>query len=417
MSDSIDSILLAYSGGLDTSVSIKWLQEKYDADIITFTVDLGQADFDPQKLENKAYNTGASDVIIKDLKKEFIEEKVFAALQIQARYENKYPLATALARPLIAEEMVRAAHRYDVDAVAHGCTGKGNDQVRFETAISALDPELDIIAPLRDWGFTTRDEELEYAEEHGIPVKATKDSPYSIDENLWGISVECGPLEDPNQAPPEDAFQWTAAPADAPDEPESITVEFSEGVPVALNGSRFSSVKIVEQLNELGARHGIGRIDMVENRLVGIKSRELYEAPAATILLRAHSELSELVLDRESLHFLDRIRPKYSELIYNGLWHSPLRQALQNMLASYSPRISGVIEMKLHKGNLQITGRKSSQSLYDLGLASYDQKDSFDHSAAAGFIKLWSLPLQVVKQQEKEDENADKKTQIALPVK
>ena len=404
MSDSIDSILLAYSGGLDTSVSIKWLQEKYDADIVTFTVDLGQADFEPQKLKEKAYNTGASDVIITDLKEEFIEDKVFAALQIQARYENKYPLATALARPLIAEEMVKAANRFDIDAVAHGCTGKGNDQVRFETAISALDPDLEIIAPLRDWGFTTRDEELEYAEEHGIPVKATKDSPYSIDENLWGVSVECGPLEDPDQAPPEDAFQWTEAPVDAPDEPESIAVEFSEGVPIALNGSRLSSVQIVKRLNELGAEHGVGRIDMVENRLVGIKSRELYEAPAATILLRAHRELSELVLDRESLHFLDRIRPKYSELVYNGLWHSPLRQALQNMLSSYAPSISGVIEMKLHKGNMQITGRKSSRSLYDLGLASYDHKDSFDHSAAAGFIKIWSLPLQVVKQQHKEAE-------------
>ncbi len=398
MSKDINSVLLAYSGGLDTSVSIKWLQEKYQADIITFTADLGQKDFDAKSIQQKAYNTGASEVIIVDLQQKFIEKQIFSALQIQACYEDKYPLATALARPLIAEEMVKVAQKYDIDAVAHGCTGKGNDQVRFETAFSALAPELEIIAPLRDWGFTTREEELDYTEEHNIPVKATRDSPYSIDENLWGISVECGPLEDPWQQPPENAYQWTQAPEDAPGEPEEIELTFAEGKPIAIDGECFGPVELVEKLNTIGAKHGIGRVDMVENRLVGIKSREIYEAPAAKILLKAHKELSELVLDRETLHFMDRIRPKYSELIYNGLWHSPLRQALQNFLASFKPQISGKVKIELHKGNFRVTGRKSDNSLYDNGLASYDHKDTFDHEAAAGFIKLWSLPLQVVKQ-------------------
>ena len=408
MNKDINSVLLAYSGGLDTSVSIKWLQDKYQAEIITFTADLGQKDFDPKYIQQKAYNTGASEVIIVDLKQKFIEKQVFSALQVQACYENKYPLATALARPLIAEEMVRVAKKYNIDAVAHGCTGKGNDQVRFETAFSALAPELEIIAPLRDWGFTTREEELDYAEKHNIPVKATKDSPYSIDENLWGISVECGPLEDPWQQPPEDAYQWTKAPEQAPQEAEVIEIKFEEGVPAAIDGEKYDSVELIEKLNKMGAEHGIGRIDMVENRLVGIKSREIYEAPAARILLKAHKELSELVMDRESLHFLDRIRPKYSELIYNGLWHSPLRQALQNFMATFKPQISGTVKIKLYRGSIQVVGRKSSNSLYDIGLASYDHKDSFDHDAAAGFIKLWSLPLQVVKQNNEEFQNDEK---------
>ncbi len=403
MSENIESILLAYSGGLDTSVSIKWLQEKYGAEIITFTADLGQDDIEPKKLKQKAYNTGASKVIIADLKEKFIKNQIFAALQAEARYENKYPLATALARPVIAEEMVKVAKELDIDALAHGCTGKGNDQVRFETAFSALAPELEIIAPLRDWGFTTREEELEYAQKHDIPVKVTKESPYSIDENLWGISVECGPLEDPWNEPPADAYQWTNDPEEAPEKPCTLEIKFEEGIPVAIDGEEYSSVELVEKLNELGGKHGVGRVDMVENRLVGIKSREIYEAPAAEILLTAHKNLSEMVLDRESSHFLDRVRPKYSELVYNGLWHSPLRQALQNFLASFQPQLAGTVRMKLHKGSITVTGRKSSKSLYDLGLASYDEKDNFDHSAAAGFIKLWSLPLQVVKQQENEE--------------
>ena len=403
-----DRILLAYSGGLDTSVSIKWLKEKYDAEILTFTADLGQEDFDPVALKEKAYNTGASKVIVADLKKKFVEEKVFAALQIQARYEERYPLATALARPVIAEEMVKAARKYDADALAHGCTGKGNDQVRFETAFAALAPDLEVIAPLRDWGFTTREEELNYASEHGIPVEATEDSPYSIDENIWGISVECGPLEDPWQEPPEDAYQWTVSPESAVEEPEEIVIEFKKGIPSALNGEEMDPVELIKKLNKLGGDHGIGRVDMVENRLVGIKSRELYEAPAAAILQEAHGELSKLVLDRESLHFLQKIRSRYAELVYNGLWHSPLRQALQNFLASFQPQISGAVRLKLHSGSMQVTGRKSDNSLYDLGLASYDQKDSFDHSAAAGFIKLWSLPVQVVKQKERGNGDAIK---------
>ncbi len=403
----INKIVLAYSGGLDTSVAIKWLQEKYDAEIITYTADLGQQGLNKKELKEKAIATGASQVIIEDLKSEFINDYVFPALQVGAVYEGKYPMATALARPLIAKRMVAAAEAVGADAVAHGCTGKGNDQVRFETAFAALNPELDVIAPLRDWGFTTRETEIEYAKKHNIPVKATSSSPYSIDENIWGISVECGQLEDPWLEPPADAYQWTKDIEDTPDKAIYLTLGFESGVPVSLNGQALKPLELVQKLNNIGANYGIGRIDMVENRLVGIKSREIYEAPAASILLQAHQDLSALVLQRETMHFKETLMPKYSETVYYGLWFSELRQAMQAFFNSFKDKINGEVKIKLYKGQAKVVGRKSSNSLYDNGLATYDKSDSFDHDAAAGFIKLWSLPLKTAGQAKKSTKDTE----------
>ena len=411
----INKIVLAYSGGLDTSVAIKWLQEKYDAEIITYTADLGQQGLNKKELKEKALATGASQVIIEDLKSEFINEYVFPALQVGAVYEGKYPMATALARPLIAKRMVAAAEAVGADAVAHGCTGKGNDQVRFETAFAALNPELEVIAPLRDWGFTTRDTEIEYAKKHDIPVKATSSSPYSIDENIWGISVECGQLEDPWLEPPSDAYQWTNDIENTPDKAIYLTLGFDAGVPVSLNGQALKPIELVEKLNKIGANYGVGRIDMVENRLVGIKSREIYEAPAASILMQAHQDLSALVLQRETMHFKETLMPKYSETVYYGLWFSELRQAMQSFFNSFKDKINGEVKIKLYKGQAKVVGRKSNNSLYDNGLATYDKNDSFDHDAAAGFIKLWSLPLKTAgkaKNSTEEDNNIENENNI-----
>jgi len=411
----INKIVLAYSGGLDTSVAIKWLQEKYDAEIITYTADLGQQGLNKKELKEKALATGASQVIIEDLKSEFINDYVFTALQVGAVYEGKYPMATALARPLIAKKMVAAAEAVGADAVAHGCTGKGNDQVRFETAFAALSPELEVIAPLRDWGFTTREKEIKYAKKHNIPVKATSSSPYSIDENIWGISVECGQLEDPWLEPPSDAYQWTNDIENTPDKAIYLTLGFDAGVPVSLNGQALKPIELVEKLNKIGANYGVGRIDMVENRLVGIKSREIYEAPAASILMQAHQDLSALVLQRETMHFKETLMPKYSETVYYGLWFSELRQAMQSFFNSFKDKINGEVKIKLYKGQAKVVGRKSNNSLYDNGLATYDKSDSFDHDAAAGFIKLWSLPLKTAgkaKNSTGEDNNIENENKI-----
>ncbi len=415
MTKNIDKILLAYSGGLDTSVSIKWLKEKYSAEIVTYTADLGQQDLDKKALKDKAIATGASETIIEDLTQEFISEYVFPALQAGALYEGKYPLATALARPLIAARMAEHAKKIGADAVAHGCTGKGNDQVRFETSFNALNPELEVIAPLRDWGFTTREDEIDYAKENNIPVQATKDSPNSIDENLWGISVECGKLEDPWQEPPANAYQWTRDIPDTPDQPTYLTISFKEGIPIGINGEALNPADLVAKLNKIGSTYGVGRIDMVENRLVGIKSREIYEAPAATILLTAHQDLSSLVLDRESLHYKETIQSKYSEMVYYGLWFSPLRAALQNFFTTLQGKITGKVKLKLFQGQCQVVGRKSeSNSLYDEGLATYDENDTFDHGSAAGFIKLWSLPLKVAASCEQNQQQKETKANKSI---
>ncbi|PXV65357.1 argininosuccinate synthase [Halanaerobium congolense] len=398
----IKKILLAYSGGLDTSVAIKWLQDKYDAEIITYTAHLGQPQ-DWDAVEEKALATGASKAYIDDIREEFITEYVYPALKVNAMYQEKYPLATALARPLISKRMVEIAKKEGVDALAHGCTGKGNDQVRFEVSFKALAPEMEIIAPLRDWEFVSRDAEIEYAEANNIPVKATKDSPYSIDQNLWGISIECGILEDPWAEPPADAYQWTKDVDDTPDQPKYLTIDFEKGIPTAIDGKEMDPITMVEKLNEIGSEYGVGRIDMLEDRLVGIKSREIYEAPAGEILITAHKALEDLTLDRDTKNYKAAMSAKYAELTYNGLWFSPLRDALDAFVDKSQQTVTGTVKVKLYKAKCTLAGRKSEYSLYDYGLATYDESDNFDHKAAPGFINLWALPVQVANQKKREE--------------
>ena len=390
-------VVLAYSGGLDTSVIIRWLKEKYGIEVIAFSANLGQQEESIAKLRSKAIKAGASKVYIKDLREEFVKNFIFPALCAHAVYETKYPLATALARPLIAKYLVEIANKEKADAVVHGSTGKGNDQVRFDVTVMALAPHLKIIAPLRDgeWEFSSREEEIIYAQKHGIPVKATKDKPYSIDRNLWGVSIECGKLENPEIAPPEDAYQITLSPEKAPDTPCIIEISFKNGIPEKLNGKKLSPVKLIEKLNILGGKNAIGRIDMVENRLIGIKSREIYEAPAAVILLTAHRALEELCLDRETYHFKEQIVTKYSELIYYGLWYSTLREAMDSFIRTTQKYVSGTVRLSLYKGNCTILSRSSPYSLYNYKLATYDKEDIFDHTLAKGFIELWGLPFKI----------------------
>ncbi|MCM8763968.1 MAG: argininosuccinate synthase [Candidatus Omnitrophica bacterium] len=385
-------IVVAYSGGLDTSVIIKWLQTKYNAEIIAFTADIGQKE-NPSVLEKKAIATGAKKFYFKDLKCEFIDEYVFPSLKGSALYEGKYPLATALSRPLIAKNMVEVARKEKADALAHGCTGKGNDQIRFELAFKNLAPEMRIIAPVREWEFKSREEEIEYARKHKIPIDVTKKKPYSIDWNLWGISIECGLLEDPWQQPPDDAYQITCSPLTAPATPEYINIEFHKGIPIKLNGKKMSALTLISKLNETGAKHGVGRIDMVENRLIGIKSREIYEAPAAVILHTAHAELEKLVLERELYHFKSIISEKYSELIYYGYWFSDFRQCLERFFEETQKHVTGIVRVKLFKGQCIPVGRKSPYSLYQENLATYTDRDIFDHSASKGFIDIFGLPM------------------------
>lgn len=385
-------IAVAYSGGLDTSVIVKWLQEKYNADVITVTGNLGQKK-ELVGVAEKAYKTGAKKVYVQDLRDEFVEEYVFPALKAGALYEHTYPMATSLGRPLLAKALVEVARREQCTAVAHGCTGKGNDQVRFEATVAALAPDLKVMAPLREWEFKSREEEIEYCIRHGIPVKATKESPYSIDENVWGTSIECGILEDPMAEPPEDAFQRTVSPLKAPDKPVYVTMGFERGVPVSLNGKKLKGFDIVDRLNEIAGTNGVGRIDLVENRLVGIKSREIYEAPAAVTLHFAHRELERLTLDKEVFHYKAKIAHDYSNIIYNGLWFSPLKKALDGFIEETQKTVNGTVKLKLYKGNIEIAGRTSPNSLYDTKLATYTEEDQFDHKASEGFIKIFSLPL------------------------
>jgi argininosuccinate synthase len=387
-----EKIAVAYSGGLDTSVMIKWLMEKYDAEIITVTGNLGQKR-ELAGLHRKAYRTGAKKVFIKDLTKQFVYNYIFPALKAGALYEQAYPLATALGRPLLAKTLVEVARMEKATMVAHGCTGKGNDQVRFEVAFSALAPELKVIAPLRIWEFKSREEEIEYARKHSIPVSATVDNPYSIDENLWGTAVECGVLEDPMVEPPADAYQHTISPEQAPDKPTIVAVEFEEGIPVGLDGHRLDGVELIRRLNDVGGKNAVGRIDLVENRLVGIKSREIYEAPAACILHFAHTELERLTLDKAVFHYKLHVAQEYSDLIYNGLWFSPLKEAFDAFVDETQTRVSGLVKVKLYKGNITVAGRTSSFSLYDAKLATYTNGDQFDHEASDGFIKIYGLPL------------------------
>ena len=403
-----EKIAVAYSGGLDTSVIVKWLQEKYDADVITVTGNLGQ-----QKelvgVADKAYKTGAKKVYVQDLKKEFVEDYIFPALRAGALYEHVYPMATSLGRPLLAKALVDVAKREKCTAVAHGCTGKGNDQVRFEVSVMALAPELKVLAPLREWEFKSREEEIAYCERHGIPVSATKKNPYSIDENIWGTAIECGILEDPMVEPPQDAYQRTVAPEDAPDKATYVSIEFKEGVPTGLNGKRMDGVSLIEELNTIAGANGVGRIDLVENRLVGIKSREVYEAPAAVTLHFAHRELERLTLDKEVFHYKAKLSDDYATLIYNGLWFSPLKEAMDGFIKETQKNVTGLVKVRLYKGNLTVGGRTSPYSLYDTQLATYTVDDTFDHSAAEGFIKIYGLPLKTFHKVNKSNEGRAKK--------
>lgn len=392
--NSADKVVLAYSGGLDTSVIIRWMREKYGCEVVGYAADLGQQE-DLEHAKDKGLKTGASEIVVEDLRETFLTEFCLPALFAGALYERQYPLATALGRPLIAQKLVEMAHRVGATAVAHGSTGKGNDQVRFDVSIMALDPDLEIIAPVRHWEFKSRNEEIDYAKKWGIPVEATREKPYSIDRNIWGISIECGVLEDPWTAPPDDIYQITQSPEDAPDKPGIIEIGFEQGVPVTIDGKVYPLVALVEELNRIGGEHGVGRIDMVENRLVGIKSREIYEAPGASLLLCAHQELEKLILDREALHCKQTLSGKYAELVYYGLWFSPLRKSLDAFFRSFQENMTGTVRLKLYKGSAVVTGRKSPHSLYDFNLATYDESDTFDHLAGEAFCKIWGLPYKI----------------------
>ncbi|MGI5835927.1 MAG: argininosuccinate synthase [Chloroflexota bacterium] len=387
----MDKVVLAYSGGLDTSVAIKWLQEKYNMDVIAVTIDVG-SERDLPEIKEKALKVGASKSLVVDAKELFVKYFIFPALQAGAIYEGTYPLATALARPLISKILVDVAREEGATAVAHGSTGKGNDQVRFDVSIGALAPDLKIIAPVREWRMT-RDEEIEYAMKHDIPIPITAASPYSIDVNLWGRSIEAGILEDAWVEPPEDAFLWTVDPRRAPDEPAYVEIEFKRGIPIALNGEELDGVELISRLNDLAGSHGVGRIDTIENRLVGIKSREVYEAPAAVTLHAAHNELEKMTLTRDQSRFKAKVAAEFAEMVYNGLWFSSLHQDLAAYIASSQRHVTGTIRMKLFKGIAKTVGRQSPKALYDLSLATYDRGDQFDHSAAIGFINLWGLQL------------------------
>jgi argininosuccinate synthase len=386
-----EKIILAYSGGLDTSVAVRWLKEKYNMEVIAFTVDVGnERDF--TAIKEKAVKVGASKAIVKDVKEEFVNDYIFPALQADALYEGKYNLATALARPLIAKLMVEVAKEEGAAAVAHGCTGKGNDQVRFDVSTNALAPDLKIIAPAREWGMT-REETIKYAQKFGIPVPITVKSPYSIDENLWGRSIECGVLEDPWNEPPEEIYAWTKSPSEAPDKPVYIEIGFEKGLPTSIDGKKLNGVRLIRQLHEIAGAHGVGRVDHVENRLVGIKSREIYEAPAGTVLQLAHQALEGLTLSKDQLRFKQKVAMEYADLIYNGLWFGSFRDDLKAYVDSTQRYVTGTVRVKLFKGNCMVVGRKSPYSLYSLKLATYDKGDVFDQKASPGFIHLWGLPV------------------------
>jgi argininosuccinate synthase len=384
-------VVLAYSGGLDTSVAVAWLREQFDAEVVTLTVDLGGGSL-REGVERRAMSAGASRSYVVDARERFVTDFVWPHLQANALYQGVYPLATALARPLIAQLLVEVAQREGADAVAHGCTGKGNDQVRFDVAVHALDPSLEVIAPMRVGMGLSRDQEIEYAEARGIEIPITKASPYSIDVNLWGRSIETGVLEDPWRSPPADVFEWTADPGAAP-APVEVTIEFEGGIPVAIDGERLPPVELVDRLHELGGAHGVGRVDHVEDRLVGIKSREIYEAPAATVLHAAHRALEGMTLTKDTLRFDRLVADELARLTYDGLWFSALHRDLRGYVASSQRVVSGEVRIRLDHGQAIVAGRRSPLSLYEKRLATYDEGDAFDHAAAVGFIEIFGLPL------------------------
>lgn len=386
-----EKVILAYSGGLDTSVAITWLNKDYD--VIAVCMDVGEGN-DLDFIHDKALKVGAIESHVIDVKDEFAEDYVLVALQGHTFYERKYPLVSALSRPLISKKLVEIAHKTGATTIAHGCTGKGNDQVRFEVAIASLDPSLKVIAPVREWKWS-REEEINYAKANGVPIPADLDSPYSVDQNLWGRANECGVLENPWNEAPEDAYDLTVAPEAAPDSPVYVNIDFEAGVPVALDGKKMKLADLILELNDLAGQHGVGRIDHVENRLVGIKSREIYECPGAVTLLSAHKEIEDLTLVRELAHFKPIIENELSNLIYNGLWFNPATEALIAYLKSTQQVVNGTAKVKLYKGSATVVARKSANSLYDESLATYTSADTFDQDAAIGFIKLWGLPSKV----------------------
>jgi argininosuccinate synthase len=383
-----EKLVLAYSGGLDTSVAIHWLKDQ-GYDVVALTIDLGEKK-DLDAIQERALKVGASAAYVVDGKRQFIESFVWPSLQAGAVYEKEYPLATAIGRPLIAALLVQIARQEGAVAIAHGCTGKGNDQVRFDVATAALAPELRVVAPVREWGMN-REDEIEYAREHGIPVPATAESPYSTDENLWGRSIEAGILEDPWAEPPDDVWEWTRDPRDCPEQPSYVEIGFKKGIPVSLDGQEVDAVTLVERLNKLGGENGVGRIDHLENRLVGIKSREIYEAPAAVILLQAHQALEDIVLTKDVARFKETVAAQWAQMTYDGLWFSPLREALYAFVAHTQQHLNGEVRLKLYKGISRVVGRKAPEQLYRMELATYGRGDQFDQSAAAGFIKLWGM--------------------------
>jgi argininosuccinate synthase len=388
-----DKVVLAYSGGLDTSVAVRWLKEKYNLDVIALNVDVGnERDF--SAIRQKALKVGAIKATVIDAKELFVKYFIFPALQADALYEGQYPLATALSRPLMAKLLVDTAIKEKASAVAHGCTGKGNDQVRFEVSIGILAPDLEIIAPVREWEFKSREEEIEYAKAYNIPIEVTKKKPYSIDRNIWGISIEAGVLENLEVEPPQDVYLITKTPTAQLTYPKYIEIYFERGVPKKIDGRTYKLKNLINHLNEIGGLYGVGRSDLVENRLVGIKSREIYEAPAATILYTAHKELESLVLDRELAHFKEVISLKYSELVYYGLWYSPLKEALDAFVNSTQKHVTGAIKLKLFKGTSVAVSRKSPHSLYKKELSTYGKEDKFNQKLAEGFIKIWGMPYQ-----------------------
>ncbi|MEY8562140.1 argininosuccinate synthase [Eggerthellaceae bacterium 3-80] len=390
-----EKVVLAYSGGLDTSVCIKWLIENYNLDVVAVVGDVGQEHQGLEAVKAKALASGALDCLVVDMRQAFVEEYLKPALAANALYENKYPLVSALSRPLICKHLVDVAHKVGASYIAHGCTGKGNDQVRFESSILMLDPTLTILAPVRDWDLHSREEEMMWATEHGISVPTTQASPYSIDDNLWGRAIECGVLEDPWAEPPADIYTMTTSPQDAPDQPTYLSISFEAGVPCALDDIEMSYLKIIEKVNIIAGENGFGRLDMIENRLVGVKSRECYECPAALTIITAHKALEDLCLERNVLHHKLALEQLWANCVYDGQWFSPLKEALDAFMAHTQQCLTGTIMLKLYKGSCTVVGRKSAYSLYDFGLATYGLDDKFDQKAAAGFIELHALSCKV----------------------
>jgi argininosuccinate synthase len=407
----MERIVLAYSGGLDTSVAIPWLQEQHGAEVIAVTLDLGQGR-ELEQIRERAIAAGAARCHVLDVRDEFARDFILPSLQAGAIYEDRYPMATSLGRPLIAQKLVAIAEMETATAIAHGCTGKGNDQVRIDVSVRALNPKIRVIAPARDWKMS-RPDEIEYARKRGIPVPVTKASPYSTDENLWGRSIECGVLEDPWTEPPEEVYTLTKSPADAPDVPAYVEMEFAKGVPTQVNGVVMPFAELIASLETIAGAHGVGRIDMLENRLVGIKSREIYEAPAAVVLHAAHRELENMVTPRELQRLKRRLSQSYADLVYDGLWFTQTREAIDAFVTSVQQRVTGTVRLKLFKGDCRVVGRKSPFSLYDQGLATYEAGDLFDHSAAVGFIKIFGLPVEIAARKAPADVSHDRRPAVA----